>query len=586
MVLRHRLWHCIPVLVTLLAGCGDDGAVGPRASGPPAALRLAAGGGQSAPACDTLAALLLVRVIDSADRPVAGITVRFSAAERAGTLTAAEPETNARGEVAARWVLGPVAGPAAGTASVAGLPPLELSATAVAGPADPSRSTVSADPAALLVGDSTVLRVVARDRFDNPVTAAAVLLSLGGRGGTLTQPPPTDIEGVALGVLRPSAAGEDTIAAVVGSVPLSAVATISVSTQPPAVATVTVTPADTLIPAGASAPLVAIVRDTRGDVMSGVPVEWSSSDAGVAAVDPDGVVTGRGTGTADIRAKAGGRSGSATMTVSFGQGTRLDIPYCTIDGVPDSMDVYVPSATKPRPLPVAVHIHGGGWTSGHRSRGFWFDAITDELLDRGYLVVSLGYRFAPTYKYPAQIQDVACAMRHLRARASRYGLDPDRIGVWGASAGAQLAALLGTIDGSSGIPDAGGFPGESDRAKAVVGMSTITDFTRTDELRDNYRREFPTWPDPASPELIQASPVTHVTPDDAPFLFVVGDADTLVLPAQSAHMDSLLRAAGLASAVLHVANADHGLKPVGAPISPDSAVVIQRMADFFDRRLR
>jgi dipeptidyl aminopeptidase/acylaminoacyl peptidase len=120
----------------------------------------------------------------------------------------------------------------------------------------------------------------------------------------------------------------------------------------------------------------------------------------------------------------------------------------------------------------------------------------------------------------------------------------------------------------------------------VVGLSTITDFTRNAELRDNYRREFPTWPDPASPELIQASPVTHVTPDDAPFLFVVGDADTLVLPAQSAHMDSLLRAAGLASAVLHVANADHGLKPVEAPISPDSAVVIQRMADFFDRQLR
>jgi len=80
--------------------------------------------------------------------------------------------------------------------------------------------------------------------------------------------------------------------------------------------------------------------------------------------------------------------------------------------------------------------------------------------------------------------------------------------------------------------------------------------------------------------------VTHVTSDDAPFFFIVGDADTLVLTAQSAHMDSLLRAAGVPSAVLHIANADHGLKPVSGPLSPDSAAVIGRMADFFDRHLR
>jgi acetyl esterase/lipase len=585
-VLRHRLWQCLPILATLLAGCGDGGAVDPSPSGPPAALKLASGGGQTAPAGDTLAAPLLVVVLDSADRPVPGVAVGFSAAANAGTLVSAGSETDSRGEISVRWIMGRVAGPAAATARVAGLPPLELSATVVAGSPDPSRSTISAEPAALAVDDSTAVRVVAKDRFDNPVAGAAVLLSVHGPPGALTQPAPTDAEGVAVGSFQPSAAGDATVAAEVGGVPLSDTVSISVSLEPPVIGRVTVSPDDTLLPAGASVPLTAVVRDTRGNVMSGVAVDWSSSDPGVATVGSNGVVTGRGVGNADISASASGRTGSAAITVSFGEGTRLGITYCTLDGIPDSMDVYVPGAAKPRPLPVAVHIHGGGWTSGHRSRGFWFDAITDELLDRGYLVVSLGYRFAPTYKYPAQIQDVACAMRHLRARASRYGLDPGRIGVWGASAGAQLAALLGTIDENSAIPDDGGFTAESDRAQAVVGMSTITDFTRTDELRDNYRRDFPSWPDPTSPELIQASPVTHVTSQDAPFLFVVGDADTLVLPDQSAHMDMLLRAAGVESAVLHVANADHGLTPVGAPISPDSAAVIERMADFFDRHLR
>jgi len=204
-VLRHRLWQCIPIVVALLAGCGENGGVEPPASGPPAALALASGGGQSAPAGDTLAAPLLVVVVDSADRRVPGVAVSFSAASNAGSLVPSASETNARGEIAARWVLGAAAGPLVATASVAGLPPLGLSATAVAGPADPSRSTISADPATLAVGDSTIVQVTAKDRFGNTVAGAEVLLSVDGPGGALTQPTSTDANGVAVGVFRPSA---------------------------------------------------------------------------------------------------------------------------------------------------------------------------------------------------------------------------------------------------------------------------------------------------------------------------------------------------------------------------------------------
>ena len=273
--------------------------------------------------------------------------------------------------------------------------------------------------------------------------------------------------------------------------------------------------------------------------------------------------------------------------MSYGEGTKTNITYCTIGDVQDKMDVYVPSASMPRPLPVAVHVHGGGWDSGTRSAGARFLELKQTLLQRGYLVVSLDYRLAPAHKYPSQIQDVKCAIRHLRARASRYGLDPDRIGAWGGSAGGQLVALLGTADAGAGFDEVGGFQGISSDVQAVIALSAITDFTSPDELRDDYSRVFRTWPDPASPEMIQASPVTHVTPGDAAFFFIVGDEDELVLPEQSVRMDQLLRSAGVTSSLLRVLHADHDLDPTSAvPTDPTSAAIISRMAEFFDQHLR
>jgi acetyl esterase/lipase len=200
--------------------------------------------------------------------------------------------------------------------------------------------------------------------------------------------------------------------------------------------------------------------------------------------------------------------------------------------------------------------------------------------------VSLDYRLAPANKYPSQIQDVKCAIRHLRSRASRYGLDPDRIGAWGGSAGGQLVALLGTADAGAGFDEVGGFQGESSEVQAVVALSAITDFTTPEELLDDYSRVFQTWPEPTSPEMIEASPVTHVTPGDAPFFFVVGDEDALVLPEQSVRMNQLLQGAGVPSSLLRVLRADHDLQPTTGPTDPTSSTINSRIVGFFDQHLR
>lgn len=94
-----------------------------------------------------------------------------------------------------------------------------------------------------------------------------------------------------------------------------------------------------------------------------------------------------------------------------------------------------------------------------------------ELVARGTLVAAIDYRLAPEYKFPAQIEDVMCAVRFLRAHAADYNLDPDRIGAIGGSAGGHLVALLGTVDTSAPFSQtSGGWNGVSSRVQAVVDL--------------------------------------------------------------------------------------------------------------------
>lgn len=566
--------------------------MGPAPEGrTPAHLELVTGGGQTGTVGQVLDGAIVARVTDAEGRAVPGVLLTFAATEGSGRFAPESEGTDAQGEAQAVWTLGSQPGSLDASVFIdqltPGSPPaVEFTAEAAPGPVDPVGSTVSATPASISIGATSLVAVTARDAFGNPVPGLVVELQASGSDNTLVQPPATGSDGTATGSFHSAAAGSKTVSALVGGVVLTQQATIVVK-GPPTVASVEVTPSESGLLVDQTVALTATVLDDRGAPMEGVEVAWSTSDPDVASVDALGIVTARAPGTATITARSGDRSGSAQISVSYGEGTLTGRTYCTIGGVEDKMDVYLPSASMPRPLPVAVHVHGGGWISGNRSTGTRFLEMKETLLARGYLVVSLDYRLGPAHKYPSQIQDVKCAIRHLRSRASRYGLDPGRIGAWGGSAGGQLVALLGTADGGAGFDDAGGFLGVSSEVQAVIALSAITDFTSPDELRDNYSRAFETWPDPDSPEMIEASPITHVTPDDAPFFFLVGDEDELVLPEQSVRMNLLLQAAGVPSSLLRVLRADHDLEPTtAAPTDPTSEMIVSRMAGFFDQHLR
>ncbi len=257
-----------------------------------------------------------------------------------------------------------------------------------------------------------------------------------------------------------------------------------------------------------------------------------------------------------------------------------DIPYSTNGGVTLKLDIYSPKTRSSAPAPVAVYIHGGGWSKGNKSNGGWLPEVAEELTGRGYVVASVDYRLVPTVQWPAFLHDCKAAVRFLRANASKYHLDPDHIGTWGGSAGGHLVSLLGTTDAGAKLEGDGGWAEQSSRVQAVVDMFGPADLPKM--MRDPQRAAtaFGDAPD----ALKQASPVNYISRDDPPFLILQGDSDTLVPVEQSKILHEQLTAAGVKSKLVIVKNGTHGLN--GEDLTPTRAEMVKMMADFFDEHLR
>ncbi len=260
-----------------------------------------------------------------------------------------------------------------------------------------------------------------------------------------------------------------------------------------------------------------------------------------------------------------------------------DVTYCTPDGNPQKMDLYFPKVSDGKPAPVVVYVHGGAWQTGDKAGGVGMGEVP-LLSQRGYLFVSINYRLAPKFKWPAQIQDSKCAIRFLRAHAKSYNLDPNRIGVMGSSAGGHLVALLGVTDTSAGF-DVGEYLDQSSRVQAVVDLFGPADLTvkHFTETQGNILRGVFGAQAPGDPVLAKASPVTYVSKDDAPFLILQGDKDTTVPPSQSQELYDRLKAGGVPATLVIVKNAGHGFVPAGGPISPSMAELARMTVDFFDK---
>jgi acetyl esterase/lipase len=238
-----------------------------------------------------------------------------------------------------------------------------------------------------------------------------------------------------------------------------------------------------------------------------------------------------------------------------------------------------------KPLPAIIYIHGGGWYAGDLHQG---DVMG--LARNGYFGVSIEYRLSDAAKWPAQIQDCKCAVRWLRANAGKFNVDPNRIGVWGASAGGHLVACVGTMTGPEYEGD-GGWPGVSSAVQAVCDMCGPTDLTRTDITGDfllkcqerllgcTLQQNPAAWKN--------ASPFYDVKAGDPPFLIIQGDSDKIVNPQQATIFDAALTKAGVPHQLLVVKNGGHEYaSESGRAVDPSIHAIQQAIAYFFDEHLK
>lgn len=252
------------------------------------------------------------------------------------------------------------------------------------------------------------------------------------------------------------------------------------------------------------------------------------------------------------------------------------LTYASRDGADLVLDLYLPSTPIRRPAPVIVFLHGGGWSGGTRTTGPDFKRY---FAQDGFAMASIEYRLTPAITFPANVEDVRTAVRWLKANASTHAIDPDRICLWGTSAGGHLAAVAGlaprgTFEGTDNLT-------QTSAVRCVLDAYGPTRFDVMDEQTEQERAALqtpvvtiavggrargpagpgapapaphsaPTSPEsrllgaavPTVPDRVRAAnPLTYVGNDAPPFLIMHGLADSSVPHGQSVLLYDALKAA-------------------------------------------
>jgi acetyl esterase/lipase len=294
--------------------------------------------------------------------------------------------------------------------------------------------------------------------------------------------------------------------------------------------------------------------------------------AAIAAATVAAIISATGlNGPAGAVADSPHKDASTKIAGGLRQMTNIEYSKAGADQL--LLDIYAPQSPQGK-LPLVVWIHGGGWISGSRA------SCPKFLAQRGYVVATIDYRLAPGALWPAQIEDCKAAVRFLRANADKYGIDADRVGVWGASAGGQLAAMMGATGDVKALEGKGGNEGVSSGVQAVCDFAGPTDLEAL--LKDKAHAQAASLAQkllgPALDETAKsASPINYVNKDNPPFLIMHGQNDKLVPVSQPQLLADALKKAGVDVTFKIVPGAAHDF----GGQATDAAV-----AAFFDAHLK
>lgn len=265
---------------------------------------------------------------------------------------------------------------------------------------------------------------------------------------------------------------------------------------------------------------------------------------------------------------------------------RRDISYAGNDNPRQKLDLYLPKKrATDKPLPVIVFIHGGGWRAGDKSSGA--GNVSRFVASGEYAGVSVGYRLTDEAQWPEQIFDCKAAIRWIRGNAKELNLDPDKIAVWGSSAGGHLVSMLGTSGDVKELEGSiGSFTSNSSRVSCVVNYYGPEDFVTMVTKVSTIDRTTKDYPEALLiggrvqdvPEKAKAaSPITYVSADDPPFLTAHGTKDPLVPFDQALELDEAMKKVGVSHLLIEMTNGGHGFR---------SEDLDQRVKQFLDLHLR
>lgn len=246
-----------------------------------------------------------------------------------------------------------------------------------------------------------------------------------------------------------------------------------------------------------------------------------------------------------------------TVTIESG------LEFATVGGTTLALDLY---RALPADAPVVLYVHGGGWRSGDKA-----DAGAERLAPlaaHGVTVASVDYRLVPGAAFPDQLHDLKGAVRWLRAYGPRLGLRRDRLGVWGASAGAYLGSLLALTAGDDQFEGAvGGNLDQSSEVQAVVHWFGQSDLVVSGSRSDLEARLLPFAFEAgllgvgsvveAADRARDLSLLTRVSPQAPPFLIAHGDRDHVVAPSEGEALHHALSRAGADTQFILLGGAGH-----------------------------
>ena len=253
----------------------------------------------------------------------------------------------------------------------------------------------------------------------------------------------------------------------------------------------------------------------------------------------------------------------------------------------NELDLFLPKDEGKSLRPAVIVIHGGAWRSGDKRQ---LRNLAELFARRGYVAAAINYRLAPRWSYPAQLDDCQQAVKWLRKNAKEFRVDSKRFGAAGASAGGHLALLLGTREvRDDSDHELKGVSSKVQCVLSICGPTDLTDKRYAQAARDSELGkiliEFIGKPYDEAPEIWkEASPIYHVSPDDAPTFIIHGDRDSIVPFEQSVRFAEALKKVGVEVQLVAIKGMDHG--PTTPEQRDELMKAVSQALEFFDKHLK